>query len=577
MTLPIDLSAFQRDVLVSDGRAVTFRPALPSDVSGLERLYHEGLSDTSEYYRFFGMRPHIPWSELELSVVTEPKHRFAMMAEHNREIIATATYVRDPQGDAEVAFAVADSFQKVGIGTLLLEDLAIIARAAGFERLVAETLPGNLAMLHVFRGVGLQKRSWLDAGTIHVEFDLTVDAMLEANSHSREWAATTASLAPLLRPNVVAVVGVSGTGRGAGSQILSNIASAFPGQLYAVHPTAKEFAGCITVSSLADISEPIDIAVIAVPAEAVTLVAEECGRAGVRVLLVVSAGFAEQNHAGVERQARLLEVVRRYGMRLIGPNCLGVISSAANMNATFSGSRPRPGSIAFASQSGGLGIALLEEVAKRGIGISSFVSLGNKADVSGNDLLCAWGDDPDTRVVLLYLESIGRADRFDRIAQTVARTKPVVALKGGRSAAGARGARSHTAAMATPAVTSDAIFEHAGVTRAENLQELLDLATYFDLQPLPAGRRVALVGNAGGLLVLAADACEANDLSNPELSTDLRGRILQRAPHAASTANPVDLLATISADRRNFYTNNACHNILIPAAACDARSSKSHE
>jgi acetate---CoA ligase (ADP-forming) len=507
--MSLELAAFGRDVLLLDGRAITVRPQTEA---------------------------------------ADPTQRMDLVAEHGQHTVARAHYTRDEHGDAEVRFDVDPAFQNLGIGTLLLEDLAVIALAAGFNRLTALMQPDNEGMRTVFESVGLTARFWSEGGQTRAELDLTAESMLEERAHSREWSATSSSLDPLLHAEVVAVIGASSSGSGAGFELLKNVAASFTGMLYPVHPTASAIAGIPAAASIADVPGKVDVAIIAVPASAVVDVAEECGKAGVRVLVVVTAGFAESGPEGVERQRQLVAVVRRYGMRMIGPNGLGVIATGVGLNSTFAAVHPRPGAVAFASQSGGLGLALLNEVARQGLGISSFVSLGNKADVSGNDLLCAWGDDPATRVILLYLESIGRPDRFARIARTVARIKPVVVLKGGRSAAGARGAQSHTAAIAAPAATADALFEHAGVTRAENLEELLDLAAFFELQSLPHGRRVALVGNAGGLLILAADACEANGLSNPELSPGLREAIAGKVPTAASTTNPVDLLATVSPD-----------------------------
>ncbi len=507
--MTLELAAFGRDVLLLDGRAITVRPQTEN---------------------------------------ADPSERMELVAEHRQVAVARAHYARDENGDAEVRFDVEAAFQHLGIGTLLLEDLAVIALAAGFSRLTAVMEPDNEAMRTVFESVGLTTRFWSEGSQVRAELELTAESLLEERAHSREWGATSSSLDPLLHAEVVAVIGASSSGSGAGFELLKNIGASFTGVLHPVHPTASAIAGIPAVPSIAAVPGKVDVAIIAVPAGAVVDVAEECGKAGVRVLVVVTAGFAESGPEGVERQRQLVAVIRRYGMRMIGPNGLGAIATGVGLNATFAAVHPRPGAVAFASQSGGLGLALLNEVARQGLGISSFVSLGNKADVSGNDLLCAWGDDPATRVILLYLESIGRPDRFARIARTVARIKPVVVLKGGRSAAGARGAQSHTAAIAAPAASADALFEHAGITRAENLEELLDLAAFFELQSLPHGRRVALVGNAGGLLILAADACEANGLSSPELSPGLREAIAGRVPTAASTANPVDLLATVTPD-----------------------------
>ena len=300
---------------------------------------------------------------------------------------------------------------------------------------------------------------------------------------------------------------------------------------------------------MSDLDAVPDLAVIAVPAASVVEVVADCGRAGVRAAVVVSAGFAEQGADGVERERALLATARRYGMRIVGPNCLGVVSTAAGLNATFMRRVPRTGSLAVASQSGGVGVVIADEASRRELGISDFVSLGNKIDVSGNDLLRYWADDPDTRVVLMYLESIGDPRRFARIARTVSRRMPLVALKAGRSTAGQRGARSHTAALATDDAGVDALFAHTGVIRANTLDQLLDVGALLVAQPAPAGRRVALIGNAGGPLILAADAASANGLEVVELSGELRRRLRALVPEAASVGNPVDLLATVTSSQ----------------------------
>lgn len=430
---------------------------------------------------------------------------------------------------------------------MLLEDLALIARAAGFRHLVAETLAGNDAMQLVFLTIGLTQRTWYEQGQMHVELDLASEELLEDSAEGRDWTAAVASLRPLLSPAHIVVIGASREPTSVGRIVLANLVSSFTGRVSVVHPTERTVGGVSAVTHVADLDVVADLAVIVVPAASVVSVVGECGRAGVAAVVVISAGFAETGDDGVDREHELLATARRYGMRVLGPNCLGLVSTHPGLNATFMRQSIAPGSIAIALQSGGVGIVLAAEAARRRLGVSSFVSLGNKIDVSGNDLLRYWADDPSTAVVLMYLESIGDPRRFARITRAVSRRLPIVALKSGRTEAGKRGARSHTAALATDDVAIDALFAYTGVVRANTLDQLLDVAALLAGQPAPSGRRVALVGNAGGPLILAADAASANGLDVVELSEGLQQRLRVLVPDAASTSNPVDLLATVNA------------------------------
>lgn len=549
------LVPFDRDVLLSTGRAVRIRPSSSNDLDALHRFYDE-LSDRSTYLRFFGTRPHRDDAELHPPGGQDVDDHVVLLALDAGQIVGVGEYRRVLDlPEVDVAFAVADSHQHQGIGTVLLEDLAMIARAAGFQRLVAETLAANAAMMLVFRTVGLVHRSWYEQGQIHVELDLAGDELLQDESDGRDWTAAVASLGPLLAPSHVVVIGAGRNPTSPGRVILANLVASFQGRVSVVHPSEAEIGGCRAVAAVGELDGAPDLAVIAVPAAGVLGVIEECGRAGIAAAVVISAGFAEGADDdgvaaldGVERERLLIDTARRYGMRIVGPNCLGVVSSAASLNATFMRQALAPGSIAIASQSGGIGIVLATEAAQRHLGVSAFVSLGNKVDVSGNDVLRYWADDPATAVALMYMESIGDPRRFARIARSVSKRLPIVALKSGRSEAGQRGARSHTAALATDEASVEALFAHTGVLRANTLDQLLDIGALLAAQPAPKGRRVALVGNAGGPLILAADAASANGLQVVELSEPLQARIRAIVPDAAATSNPVDLLATATTD-----------------------------
>lgn len=547
---PAILQRFDRNVLLVSGEAIRIRPAEADDLPAIREFYDD-LSDRSTYLRFFGLRPALLDQQLRPPAVPDVQARVTLLALDDDGVIGIGEYFRVPDAlEAEVAFAVADRRQHEGIATLLLEDLALIAREAGLAKLVAETLATNDAMRLVFRSVGLVTREWPDGGHVHVELDLTGESLLEDHADSRDWVATVASLRPILAPNHVVVIGAGRNPASVGRRILANLRTSFQGRLSVVHPVAEEIDGIRAVARVGDLGAVADLAVVAVPAPSVVDVVEQCGRAGVRGAIVVSAGFAETGAEGVARERQLVETARRRGMRIVGPNCLGVVSTGVGLDATFA--QPRPlaaGPIGIASQSGGVGMVLADEAARRGLGVSSFVSMGNKADVSGNDLLRYWADDPRTEVGLMYLESIGDPRRFGRIARAVSRRLPLVALKSGRSAAGRRGARSHTAALAADDSGVDALFAHTGVVRATSLEHLLDVGALLAAQPAPGGRRVALIGNAGGPLILAADAAAAHGLDVVELSSGLQARLRGIVDDAASVGNPVDLLATVDRPR----------------------------
>jgi acetate---CoA ligase (ADP-forming) len=351
----------------------------------------------------------------------------------------------------------------------------------------------------------------------------------------------------ILRPRSIAVVGASRTPDTIGYQIVNNLLKhGFTGAVYPVNPSAQAVHSIRAYPSVAAIPDPVDLAIIVVPKQYVLAVAEECGEKGVQGLVVISAGFREIGGAGVEREAALMEVVNRYGMRLVGPNCMGVLNTAPDirMNATFAPTMPPTGPVAFMSQSGAMGVTILDYASEYGIGISQFVSVGNKPDVSGNDLIEYWGDDPRTGVVLMYVENFGNPRKFTALAREITKRKPVVAVKSGRSTAGARAATSHTGALAGADVAADALFSQCGVIRVDTVEELFDLAMAFGQQPIPKGNRVAIVTNAGGPGIIIADACEANDLEVAPLSEATRARLGSILPEEASVANPVDMIAS---------------------------------
>ena len=476
------------------------------------------------------------------------RDRFALVAELDGLVVAVVRYDRAPEGaSAEVAFVVEDVHHRRGLATVMLEHLAAVARSNGIERFDAETLPENRAMMDVFRHAGFAVTSHYDDGLINVTFPLAPSADLDEHIEDRERGAVVASIRRILCPSSIAVIGASRTPGTIGFELVHNLVrGGFTGAVLPINPHAGSVAGIHAYASVGDTPTPPDLAIIAVPASAVADVVAECGAAHVGGIVIISAGFAELGTDGRAVEASLVKSARRYGMRVVGPNCMGIANTdaAIRMNATFAPVDPIPGNVAFMTQSGALGISLIDESARRGIGISSFVSVGNKADISGNDLLRYWESDDATAVIALYLESFGNPRKFVRIASRVARVKPIVAVKSGRSPAGARGAMSHSAALATSDDVAEQVLSRAGVTRVDTLEELFDTTQAFASQPSPRGRRVAIVGNAGGPAILAADAATAHGLLVPELSDETQARLRSFLPPSAATGNPVDIVAS---------------------------------
>jgi acetyl coenzyme A synthetase (ADP forming)-like protein len=542
----------REDVVLRDGSTLRLRTTTTADETSLLAFF-DRLSTETRHLRFQGgvridaglIAPFLRSDGTEtLSLVAELAD-----PDGSPRIVALGTFVRlrDPTR-AEVAFVVADELQRRGIGSRLLERLAVHARRRGIERFVAQVLPENGAMLRVFGDTGFEvQRRYVD-GVVEVEFELTASPDVVARTDRRDHSAVSASLEPFFRPSSVAVIGASARRGTIGGELFRNvIAGDFAGAAYPVNPRGEPVGGIHAYRSVEEIPEGVDLAVVCVPSAQVLEAARAALQSGIRALCVISAGFAETGSEGAARQDELLALVRAHGARLIGPNCLGIASAARRLNATFARRSFPTGRVAFSSQSGALGLALLEQSDARGLGLSAFVSIGNKADVSSNDLLEFWEDDDGTDLVLLYLESFGNPRKFARVASRVARSKPILAMRSGTSKAGSRAAASHTAALAGSDAVVDALFRQAGVLRAETLQDLLDTAVLLTSSPAPAGNRLAVLTNAGGLGILCADACERAGLVLPELAPETRTALAQVTPPEASLANPVDLLGSANA------------------------------
>ena len=543
---------FESDVVLRSGRTLRIRPVRPADREELLRFYR-ALSADSLYMRFFDTRS--PESALRDSPAeVDYASDFGVVGEVGGAIAGIAHYFRSARHPrfAEVAFAIADRAQGSGIGTHLLQKLATIAQTQGIDEFRAEVLPENQRMLDVFLMSGFDVTSRSADGVVRVTFPIAPTEQWRDRAAERSQKAAYASMRNVFEPRSIAVIGVSRKPGQLGAEIVRNLrATGFKGALYAVNPSAGEIDGIHCHPSLAAIEGTVDLAIVAVPAQNVEAVIDDCVAKGVAAAVVITAGFAETGEAGRAAEQRLVDKVRAAGIRMVGPNCMGVLNTdpSVSMHATFTSIYPPRGHVAMSSQSGALGLAILDYARSLNIGFSTFISVGNKADVSGNDLIQYWAEDPNTNVMLLYLESFGNPRKFGEIARRVARKKPIVAVKAGRSSAGARAASSHTGALATSdAIVSD-LFRQAGIIRTDTLEELFDVAALLANQPLPEGKRVAVVTNAGGPGILAADACEAHGLELAQLSEGTTAALRAFLPAAASVANPVDMIASATPEQ----------------------------
>lgn len=541
---------FESDVVLRNGRTLHLRPVRPEDRDRLLELY-QGLSSDSLYFRFFDVRtPDAALRDSPTDVDYDTD--FGVVSELGGQLAGIAHYFRSRNPKvAEVAFAIADSAQGCGIGTRLLEKLVDVARTKGIEMFRAEVLPENQKMLDVFLCSGFNVTSKTAEGAVSVTFPIATTVASEAAFAERSQKAAWASMRSIFAPRSIAVVGASRKTGQLGREILNNLkTTGFHGDLYAVNPRVSEVDGIPSFPSVAAIEGEIDLAVIVVPRDAVESVIDDCVAKHVGAVVVITAGFGETGEEGRALEQRLLAKVRAAGIRMVGPNCMGVLNTdpSVNMHATFSSVFPPTGGIAMSSQSGALGLAILEHAKLLNLGFSTFISVGNKADVSGNDLIQYWAEDPNTDVMLLYLESFGNPKKFGEIARRVGRKKPIVAVKAGRSTAGARAASSHTGALATSDVIVDDLFRQSGIIRTQTLEELFDIAALLANQPLPLGSRVGIVTNAGGPGILASDACEGSGLEIAQLSEQTMARLREFLPPAASVNNPVDMIASASAD-----------------------------
>ena len=498
---------WEADVVAADGGTVHLRPIRPEDAEGLNGLMDRS-SDQTRYYRFFGPMKRLSDRDLHRFTHVDHDTRVAFVVLLGDQVIAVGRYDRLPgTADAEVAFLVEDAHQGRGLGSVLLEHLAAAARERGIERFVAEVLAQNGRMVRVFRDAGYQAERSFEDGVVHLTFPIaeTEDAL--AVARQREQRSESRSIGRLLTPSSVAVIGASTDEAKIGNAVLRHLLEyGFAGPVYPVNPAARHVRGVPAWPDVESVPADVDLAVVAVPADEVAGVVEACRRKRVRGLVVISGGFGETGPEGLAVERGLVASARASGMRVVGPNCLGMVNTdpAVRLNASLAPMVPGRGRVGFFAQSGALGVALLERARSRGIGLSSFVSAGNRADVSGNDLLQYWATDPGTEVVLLHLESFGNPRKFARLARTVGRTKPVVAVKSGRHVGVTPGLAGTS--VTVPEQSVAALFASAGVIRVDTVAQLFDVGTLLAHQPLPAGDRVGVVANSTALGVLVTDS-----------------------------------------------------------------------
>jgi acetyl coenzyme A synthetase (ADP forming)-like protein len=560
------------EVILRDGQSLKLRPIRPDDMERLRDFFYK-LSPHTRYLRFQYAKEHITDDELKHFTEVTPPERYALVAatgEGEKErIVAVARWdALEDKKTAEVAFTVQDNIQLHGIGTILLEELARAALSRNITVFRAQVLDENIRMMEVFDESGFRLKKSISDGVWHIAIDLKDQEEYAKRQALREHIARSEGVRKLFNPKRVAIIGASRSPESVGGALFRNmLRDGFRGVVFPVNPKTDSIAGVLCYKTVLDVPVDIDLAVVVVPAEGVLEVVDQCAEKGIGTLVVISAGFGESGPEGRERERQLREKILSYGMRVVGPNCLGVLNNSpeVRLNATFSPVSPPAGNLSIGSQSGALGLALLDHAKSIDLGIATFVSYGNRIDIATDDLLEFWEDDKNTDVIVLYQESFGNPRNFGRIAKRIAHKKPIIAVKAGRSLVGARAATSHTGALAASDVAVDALFRQAGVIRVTTIEEMFNACQVLTNQPLPKGPRVAILTNAGGPGVLAADACEGFGLKVAPLSDVTQARLREFLPKAASVTNPVDMIATAPPEA---YRN--CLKVLIEDTDIDS-------
>ncbi len=547
-------SAESGRLILRDGSTAFIRLSEPEDREAMREFFRQ-LSPESKRRRFFSISDPAEALLERQCESSNPKVQLTLIVSRLVDglprIIATGGYVARDESSAEVAFAVDDEFQRKGLGGLLLERLALLAVRNGFVRFWAMTRIENDLMLETFRQSGLSIHTRVEDECVEIDFSVAPSADSVIHSDTRDRVFTAASLHPFFRPRSVAVVGASRDASSIGYRVLDALVrGGFPGPVHAVNPNATRIRSIAACSSARELPPGTDLAIVAVPRDAVPEAVDDCAAAGVRALVVVTAGFAESDASGRALQEKLVERVRGHGMRVVGPNSMGLLNTdpLVQLNASVYPDLPPRGSVAMSSQSGALGLAMLALARQRHVGVSTFISVGNKADISGNDLLQYWRGDDATRVILLYIESFGNPRRFARIARSVSSAKPIVVVKAGRRAPAPEAPGSDPTSPAPGEAVVDALFRQTGVIRADTLDEMFDIAAALDRQPLPKGRRVAIVSDGSGPGVLCAGACEAARLIVPPLSDATVEKLRAFLSPATPVGNPLEMVFSTSAD-----------------------------
>jgi acetyl coenzyme A synthetase (ADP forming)-like protein len=529
------------EVALNDGTVAHIRQARSDDRTRLADFLN-GLSNDAIQSRFPG---HVgPRDELVDMLLCSDK-RLSLVGERDGLLIAQADYSLTGPDTAEPGIIVVDSYRHKGLGTILLKRLAQLATDSKIRAFEITVDAGRYAMLDKIAGMGFPIRTRILPGRIQVVFPTSANRAAVEAFERHDVTTAVAAVKHFFRPRSIAVIGASREKDSIGGELFRNLIEAdFNGPVYPVNRKATAVQSVAAYESVLECPGPVDLAFIVVPAKAVIEVVRECAQKGVRALVVISSGFAETGKEGAALQEELVGVCRESGMRMIGPNCMGIINThpEVNLNGQFAPYQAIPGRIGFWSQSGALGIAVIDLANRLGIGLSEFVSAGNRADVSGNDIVQYWENNDNVDIILLYIESFGDSRRFARLAKRITKKKPIVAVKSGRSTAGFRATQSHTGALlAASDISVDALFRQSGVIRTDSLDEMFDVAALLSTQPVPKGGNVAIVTNAGGAGILAADACESFGLQVPELSQETQERLREFLLPIASTKNPVDM------------------------------------
>ncbi len=577
-------SQYSSRVILKDGSAILFRPIKLDDAQAWLDFYHR-ISKRSIYLRLHHTPPEMTIDDAVRFCTADYQNQFAFVAEaiieKQKQIVAVGRYSRMPNAKtAEIAFIIQDEYQEKGIGTKLIEWLATVARQNDIDTFEAYVLPENTEMLSTFQGYGFHMKEELENGVYHITFPLTRTPEVVREKDARTLTATLNSLEHILKPHSVAVIGATNRPGAIGRLVFqSMLQSGFSGVVYPISVSHDAVLSVKAYHSVLEVPGEVSLAIITVPAAQVLNVVDECGRKKVKGLIIISDGFKEKGPEGAALEREVANTAFGYGMRIIGPNCMGIINTdpAVKLNATFSLINPPQGNLAFISQSGALGLGVLEYAQSQNIGFSSFVSVGNRADIASTDMLQYWEKDPATRAILLYLESFDNPEIFSRISRRVSASKPILAIKGGSTAEGSRASRSHTGAMATSDIVSDALLKEAGIVAINSMGELFESAILLANQPVPKGRRVAILTNGGGPGILAADSCARNGLRVPELAAETISKLKPVIKRDISINNPLDLTAGVSGQEFEDCLrilaedpgNDAVITIFVPPAGLD--------